>query len=124
MQKLIWGYLVLLIYFLWIWFISGSIVHFTLNPRRFGLIWLVGWVLFAIATYIQDFRWNKDKDITRTHILSRVLTWVFLSIWLGMISGSIQHFDEITYEALWYIPIWTALSLVSRWLQEKELRKW
>ena len=124
MQKLIWGYFVLLIYFLWIWFISGSIVHFTLNPWRFWLIWLVGGVLFAIATYIQDFRWNKDKDITRTHILSRVLTWVFLSIWLGMISGSIQHFDEITYEALWYIPIWTSLSLVSRWLQEKELRKW
>lgn len=119
-----WGYLVLLLYFLWIWFISGSIVHFTLNPWRFGLIWVVGWVLFAIATYIQDFRGNEDKDTTRTHILYRVVVWVFLSIWLWMISGSIQHFDEITYEALRYIPIWTALSLVAWWLQERELREW
>ena len=124
MKKLLWGYLVLLIYFLWIWFISGSIVHFTLNPWRFWLIWVVGWILFAVATYIQDFRWNEDKDTSRSHILYRVMIWVFLSIWLWMISWSIQHFDEITYEALWYIPIWTALSLISRWLQEKDLRQW
>lgn len=124
MKKLIWGYLVLLIYFLWIWFISGSIVHFTLNPWRFWLIWIVWWVLFAIATYVQDFWWNEDKDTSRSHILYRVMIWVLLSIGLWMISWSIQHFDEITYEALWYIPIGTALSLISRWLQEKDLRKW
>ena len=123
MKKLLSWYLTLLVYFLGIWFISGSIVHFTLNPWRFGLIWLVWWVLFAIATYIQDFVNNDDQDASWTHILSRVLTGVFLSIWLGMISGSIQHFDEITFEALRYIPIGTAVSLIARWIQETDLRK-
>ncbi len=123
MKKLLWGYFTLLIYFLWIWFISWSIVHFTLNPWRFWLIGLVWWVLFAVATYIQDFLQEEDKDANWKHILHRVLTWVFLSLWLWMISWSIQHFDEITYEALWYIPIGTAVSLIARWVQESELRR-
>ena len=124
MKKLLWGYWVLLIYFLWIGFISWSIVHFTLNPWRFGLIGVVWWVLFAVATYIQDFWDRDDRDASRLHILYRVLTGVLLSIGLGMISWSIQHFDEITFEALWYIPIGTALSLSAWWLQERELCKW
>jgi hypothetical protein len=73
-----------------------------------------------VATYIQDFANQKDTDAHWTHILHRVLTGVFLSIGLGMISGSIQHFDEITYEALRYIPIGTFLSLVAWYLQENK----
>jgi hypothetical protein len=49
----------------------------------------------------------------------RVLTGVMLSIGLGMISGSIQHFDEITMQALRYIPIGVVLSTVARWIQER-----
>jgi YHS domain-containing protein len=88
--------------------ISGSVVHFPLAPMRYAVIGGVGAAIFAIASVIGE-RSSKDAaGLVRVAVTSLVL-----ALGIGMISGSIQHFQDIPDRAATLIPLGLALSIAA-----------
>jgi hypothetical protein len=88
--------------------ISGSVVHFPLAPMRYAVIGGVGAAIFAIASVIGE-RSSKDPaGLVRVAVTSLVL-----ALGIGMISGSIQHFQDIPDRAATLIPLGLALSIAA-----------
>lgn len=79
---------------------GGSVVHLPLDPARYLLIGGIGVLIFITASVV---------DARRRHVaglegpgggLGRYVGWsVALSIGLGMLSGSIQHFMDFPHYA-------------------------
>ena len=96
--------------------ISGSVVHFPLAPVRYAVIGTVGAVVFAIASVLSDRAGKDAAGVARLAISS-----LALALGIGMISGSIQHFQDIPQRAAELIPIGLALS-VAAFVVRNELR--
>lgn len=88
--------------------ISGSVVHFPLAPTRYAIIGGIGAAIFAVASVLTD---RAGKDVTA---LARIaVSSLALALGIGMISGSIQHFQDIPERAARLIPIGLTLSVVA-----------
>lgn len=88
--------------------ISGSVVHFPLAPVRYAVIGGVGAAIFVVASVLAD-RGGKDAlGVARLAGASLVL-----ALGIGMISGSIQHFQDIPERAARLIPLGLALSIAA-----------
>jgi hypothetical protein len=103
-MALISPYLQYITLYLGIALIGGAIVHMPVDPFRFGMLGVVGFLLFVMASYIEGRK--KQKEGTLEVSFARYLGLSFLlSLGVGMLSGSIQHFlDTPTYAAK-LIPI-------------------
>lgn len=89
--------------------ISGSIVHFPLDPTRYTIVGIIGGVLFSGASALGDIRTNG---------LSRSTIWIVaaslvLSLGIGMISGGIQHFEDFPARAALLIPFGIVVSVAA-----------
>ncbi len=108
-------YSIYVMLFLGIGLLSGSLVHFPLNPHRYTIIGGIGILLFLIGSYFNEKVINKN-DVFK-HGLGSALAFLFcsltLSIGIGMISGGTQHFNEIPEYASKLIPIGITLSFMS-----------
>jgi hypothetical protein len=89
--------------------ISGSIVHFPLDPSRYILVGIIGALLFSGASALGDIRTN---GLSRS-ILRIVIASLVLSLGIGMISGGIQHFEDFPGRAALLIPIGMVVSVVA-----------
>ena len=96
--------------------ISGAVVHFPLAPARYAVIGGFGAVLFAAASVLAD-RQSRDP----TALVRLAVTSLVLALGIGMISGSIQHFQDIPERAAQLIPIGLAIS-VAAFVLRNELR--
>ena len=93
---------------------GGSIVHLPLDPGRYLLIGAVGVVVFILAS-VADARQRHAAGLEGPGGgLGRYVGWsVLLSIGLGMLSGSIQHFIDFPHYAAALIPLGVLASLAA-----------
>lgn len=123
MKKNWFLYIAYLFYFLWIWLQSGSIVHLIVNPKLYIILYFVWVLLFWLWAYLQKIENTthaSNKELFRYIIFSSLF-----SMWIGLISWSIQHFSDIWFLASIYIPVWMILSSVFYFKKEKHaLNKW
>ena len=104
-------YLTYVGFFLGIGLVSGSIVHFPVNPLRYAAIGSIGILLFIAASLVDEIVLKK-KPLRESGILRVILFSVVLSMGIGMISGAIQHFTDTPKYAAILIPMGIVISLV------------
>jgi hypothetical protein len=72
---------------------GGSVVHLPLAPGRYLLIGCIGVIVFIVASMADARRRHATAVEGENASLGRYVGWsVVLSVGLGMLSGSIQHF--------------------------------
>jgi hypothetical protein len=92
---------------------GGSIVHLPLDPARYVLIGGIGVVVF-IGASVADARHRHAAGLEGPGGLGRYVGWsVLLSIGLGMLSGSIQHFIDFPHYAAVLVPLGVLVSLAA-----------
>lgn len=90
--------------------ISGAVVHYPLDPRRYLLIGGAGAALFMTASAFHEAR---ARVRTTSGLLRFFAASLTLALGIGMISGGIQHFSDIPGRAATLIPLGGALSLMA-----------
>ena len=93
---------------------GGSIVHLPLDPARYLLLGAIGVVVF-IGASVADARHRHAAGLEGPGGgLGRFVGWsVLLSIGLGMLSGSIQHFIDFPHYAAVLLPLGLPVSLAA-----------
>lgn len=123
MKKNWFLYIAYVLYFLWIWLQSGSIVHLIVNPELYIILYFVWVFLFGLWAYLQKI--ENTTHASNKELFKYIIFSSLFSIWIGLISGSIQHFTDIGLLASIYIPVWMILSSVFYFKKEKHsLNKW
>src|SRR5918997_6829537 len=93
---------------------GGSVVHLPLAPGRYLLIGAVGVLVFMSASVADARRRHAAGLEGPGGGLGRYVGWsVVLSIGLGMLSGSIQHFVDFPHYAAVLIPLGVLVSLAA-----------
>lgn len=105
-------YLVYIGLFVGTGFLSGSIVHFPLNPTRSVIIGILGGLIFVTSSTINEMLVN-EKSVKEAGLARIILFSIVLSIGIGMISGGVQHFDEFPMYASRLIPLGLLVSLIA-----------
>jgi hypothetical protein len=99
-----------LAYFVGVSFQSGGIVHYSLDPSRYGKLIAIGAVIFVIGAISSDLI-SKESRLRETGpvgFITFIASSLVLSIGVGMIGGSVQHFSDIPGRA----PIYVGLGIV------------
>ena len=96
-------------YFVGAGLISGGIVHYPLEPARYGQLAAVGVVVFAVATVFNEFVLAAERP-ARSRMLRLVGASLLLSMGIGMLSGGIQHFSDFPQRAATLVPVGLVLS--------------
>lgn len=110
-QKLFLPYLVYIGLFIGTGFLSGSIVHYPMNPARFTVIGIIGALIFTTSSTINEKYFNK-QNFQKEGLFKIIIFSLILSLGIGMISGAVQHFDEEPLYASYLIPLGLLVSLV------------
>ena len=99
---------------------GGSIVHLPLDPARYLLLGVVGLVVF-IAASVADARRRHAAGLEGPGGgLGGFVGWsVLLSVGLGMLSGSIQHFIDFPRYAAVLLLRGAPVSLVAYMARER-----
>jgi len=111
-KKLIYNYLVYVIYFVGTGMVSSGIVLMPFNAARYTIIFIVGLMLFATGSIFNELVINKTR-LSFKQIMKLVITSLTLSIGIGMISGGISHFKEATVYVTYLMPIGILFSITS-----------
>lgn len=101
--------------------IGGAIVHMPINPVRFGMIGLIGLSLFVVASFFEAKRKAAAGELSQSIAGYLGLSFA-LSLGLGMLSGSIQHFLDVPQYATILIPLGFVMAFVSYGVREKTLK--
>lgn len=110
-QKLFLPYLVYIGLFIGTGFLSGSIVHYPMNPARFTVIGIIGALIFTTSSTVNEKYFNK-QNFQKEGLLKIIIFSLILSLGIGMISGAVQHFDEEPLYASYLIPLGLLVSLI------------
>ena len=97
-------------------FLSGSIVHFPIDPVRFSIIGFIGAAVFVASSTINEIT-MQERKLSPAEIFKLIAFSIVLALGVGMISGGVQHFDEVPEYASILIPLGVLLSLVGYVLQ-------
>ena len=93
---------------------GGSVVHLPLDPGRYLLIGAVGVVVFIAASAADARRRHAEAVEGGGGALGRYIAWsVVLSLGLGMLSGSIQHFLDFPHYAAVLLPLGVPVTLAA-----------
>ena len=104
-------YIVYVMFFLGMGLISGGIVHMPLDPHKNTLVLSIGICVFVIASLLNETVIDK-KDLSFLSTIRLVVFSLLLSVGIGMISGGIQHFEDVLDYAGYLIPGGIMLSLI------------
>ena len=96
--------------YLGIAFVGGAIVHMPGAPLKNGAILLIGMTMFLAAS-VREARSKSGGAQGLNQIGAYLALSALLSVGLGMISGSIQHFDDFPHYGSVLIPCGIGLSL-------------
>ncbi len=93
---------------------GGSVVHLPLDPARYLLIGGIGVLVFIVAS-VADARHRHAAGLEGPGggLVGFVGWSVLLSIGLGMLSGSIQHFIDFPRYAAVLLPLGVPVSLAA-----------
>ncbi|MBD0274402.1 MAG: hypothetical protein ICV73_21015 [Acetobacteraceae bacterium] len=93
---------------------GGSVVHLPLAPGRYLLIGAVGVLVFILASVADARRRHAAGLEGPGGGLGRYVRWsVLLSIGLGMLSGSIQHFIDFPHYAAALLSLGVPVTLAA-----------
>ena len=92
--------------------VGGAIVHWPNAPAKNTALVMIGLALFVFGSYIEARKGGRGQ-LPRYLFLSALL-----SIGIGMISGSIQHFDDFPGYCSVLIPCGVLLSLLAYSVRE------
>jgi hypothetical protein len=101
-----------LAYFVGVSFQSGGIVHYSLDPSRYGKLIAIGAVIFVIGAISSDLI-SKESRLRETGpvgFITFIASSLVLSIGVGLIGGSVQHFNDIPGRAPIYVGLGVVLS--------------
>lgn len=99
---------------------GGSVVHLPLDPGRYVLIGGIGVVIFIVASALDARRRHATAVEGGSGALGRYIAWsVVLSLGLGMLSGSIQHFLDFPHYAAVLLPLGVPVTLVAYMARER-----
>ena len=86
-----------LAYFVGVSFQSGGIVHYSLDPSRYGKLIVIGAVIFVIGAIPSDLIGKESllRNSGPVGFIVFILSSLLLSIGVGVIGGSVQHFNDI-----------------------------
>jgi hypothetical protein len=103
-----------LAYFVGVSFQSGGIVHYSLNPARYGRLIIIGAVIFVVGAIGSDL--IEKESVLRSSgpagFASFIASSLVLSIGVGLIGGSVQHFSDIPNRAPYFIGMGLLLSAI------------
>jgi hypothetical protein len=101
-----------LAYFIGVSFQSGGIVHYSLDPGRYGKLIAIGAVIFVIGAISSDLisKESRLRDSGPSGFITFIASSLVLSIGVGMIGGSVQHFNDIPGRAPLYVGLGIVLS--------------
>lgn len=99
-------------YFVGAGLISGSVVHYPLDPARYALIGAAGVLIFLLATVLNEFILPRQRP-AGGQLLRIVGGSLLLSMGIGMLSGGIQHFTEFPTRSAVLVPAGLMLSFVA-----------
>lgn len=109
-KEALFPYIVYVMFFLGMGLTSGSIVHMPLDPHRYTIVLFVGMGIFVIASLLNETVIDK-KHLSFLSTIRLVIFSLLLSVGIGMISGGIQHFEDVLDYAGYLIPGGIMLSL-------------
>ena len=89
-----------------------------LDPKRYVLIGVIGVIIFIVASAI-DARRRKLATAEGAALPGYIVWSVILSLGLGMLSGSIQHFIDFPQYAAALLALGVPVSLASYMGREK-----
>lgn len=112
MKKLIYKYLVYIIYFLGIGMTSSGIVLMPFNPIRYSIILGIGLTLFIAGSMFNEVVIDKH-NLSALQSIRLILLSLTLAIGIGMISGGISHFKESPSYVSFLIPLGIIISFTS-----------
>lgn len=112
MKKLIYKYLVYVIYFLGIGMTSSGIVLMPFNPLRYSIILGTGLTLFIAGSLFNEVVIDK-KNLSFVESFKLIFFSLTLAIGIGMISGGISHFKESPVYVSYLIPLGILISFFS-----------
>jgi hypothetical protein len=99
-------------YFVGAGLISGSVVHYPLDPVRYALIGAAGALLFLLATVLNEFVLPRQRPAGGQ--LARIVGGsLVLSMGIGMLSGGIQHFTEFPTRSAVLVPAGLMVSFLA-----------
>lgn len=104
-------YIVYVMFFLGMGLTSGSIVHMPLDPHKNTIVLFIGMGIFVIASLLNETVIDK-KHLSFLSTVRLVIFSLLLSVGIGMISGGIQHFEDVLDYAGYLIPVGIMLSLI------------
>jgi 4-amino-4-deoxy-L-arabinose transferase-like glycosyltransferase len=111
-KKLIYNYLVYIIYFLGIGMVSSGIVLMPFNTVRYSIIMSAGLILFITGSIFNEVVINHHH-LSAKESVKLVAVSLTLAIGIGMISGGISHFKESPVYVSYLIPIGIVVSCIS-----------
>ena len=111
MKKMIYKYLVYVIYFLGIGMTSSGIVLMPFNQVRYSIILIIGLGLFLAGSIFNEIVIDKHK-MTAAESVKLVALSLALALGIGMISGGISHFKESPTYVTYLIPLGIIISFV------------
>lgn len=102
--------------------LGGAIVHMPVAPFRYAVIALIGILIFSINSYFELKRKRAtDKEFSTAHYM---VVSFFLSIGLGMLSGSIQHFLDTPMYSSILLSVGFMLSALAFYVRENPNFDW
>ena len=112
MKKLIYKYLVYIIYFLGIGMTSSGIVLMPFNAVRYSIILAVGLTLFIAGSVFNEVVIDR-RNLSPLQSIKLIFFSLTLAIGIGMISGGISHFKESPSYVSYLIPLGIVFSFTS-----------
>lgn len=111
-REAVFPYIVYVMFFLGMGLTSGAIVHMPIDPNRYTIVLFVGMGVFVVASLLNEIVIDK-KSLSISSTIRLVIFSLLLSVGIGMISGGIQHFEDVAKYATYLIPGGILLSLIS-----------
>ena len=118
MKKLVYKYLVYIIYFLGIGMTSSGVVLMPFNAVRYSIILGIGLSLFIAGSLFNEVVIDKH-NLSAVESVKLIVLSLTLAIGIGMISGGISHFKESPTYVSSLIPLGIITSFTSFTLKNK-----
>jgi hypothetical protein len=105
-------YLVYVLLFVGAGMVSGGVVHYPLNENFYGILAILGGIVFVIGSLANEVLSGKGLPKAGA-LISLIVTSLLLSFGIGMLSGGIQHFTDFPSRAAILVPLGITLSFIA-----------
>lgn len=105
-------FLVYVLLFVGAGMVSGGVVHYPLNENFYGILAVLGGMVFVIGSLANEALSGKGLPKAGA-LISLIVTSLLLSFGIGMLSGGIQHFTDFPSRAAILVPLGISLSFIA-----------